>query len=341
MEEVQQEPLPPGDEGQGGSSGQQPSQQQQFGDQHQRVVPPPAATVPPPGFGPAWYQQQLPWFLPAAGQQAWTSPSPPSQPQKVKLPPFWHKDATAWFNLADSIFDGLRMAGSVARYQQVLMALPTDVVEKVRGVINAAAGMQDPYMALRERVIEMLAPNTLEQLNSIIWGPELGGQRPSELMEAMLANLPAGEADGLLFKALFLHRLPADIRDLVALQLQRLQSRELAAHADSLWFARNAKRTGGAEVVAAVADSPPTDQQESELVAAIKQLATRGNSGGRKNYKKGGKKGGNKRSGVGGGSSGGGGGSGDHKYVCFRHSKFGDATFSCEDPHNCTWVGNE
>ena len=36
----------------------------------------------------------------------------------MKLPPFWHKDATAWFNLADSIFDGLRMAGSVARYQQ-------------------------------------------------------------------------------------------------------------------------------------------------------------------------------------------------------------------------------
>jgi len=76
-------------------------------------------------------------------------------------------------------------------------------------------------------------------------------------------------------------------------------------------------------------------------VAAIKQLATRGNSGSRKNYKKGGKKGGSKRSGGGGGSSGGGGGSGGHNYVCFRHSKFGEAAFSCQDPHNCTWAGNE
>ena len=165
-EEARQIPLPPGEDdfdGQGGPSGQQPPLQQpaqrQFGDRTG------ADFQQQPAFPYQQVFQQPAWFQ----QQPWYPPPPPQPPQKVKLPPFWQRDAAAWFNLADSVFDGLRLTGSVARYQQVLMALPPDVVEKVRGVINAAASLQDPYKALRERVIEMLAPNTLEQLNSIIW----------------------------------------------------------------------------------------------------------------------------------------------------------------------------
>jgi len=320
-------PLPPGDDdfdGPGGPSGQptqQPTTQQQSGDRGEAV----AQQQP-------WFQQQ-PWLQ----QPLWYPPPPPPSvhvPQKVKLPPFWSKDAAAWFSLAESVFDGLRLSESTVRYQQVLMALPPDVVERVRGVLNAAAGMQDPYKALKERVVELLTPNTLDQLNSIIWGPELGGQRPSELMEVMLASLPAGETDGLLFKALFLHRLPSDIRDLVALQLKRLSSRDLAAHADNLWFARNANKTGGGSAVAAVADTPVDNPVESELVAAVKKLVANNNKKGSKGGKGGG-------SGKGGARQGGGGKNGGDGFICWKHAKFGAAAHYCADQQRCIWSGNE
>jgi hypothetical protein len=51
--------------------------------------------------------------------------------------------------------------------------------------------------------------------------PDLGDQRPSVLMDIMLASLPDDCRPDRLFLALFLRRLPPDIRDqLVAQDLQ-------------------------------------------------------------------------------------------------------------------------
>ena len=66
--------------------------------------------------------------------------------------------------------------------------------------------------------MELLTPSLLDQCTSILWGADLGGRRPTELMETMLAALPPGEPAGHLFKAIFLHRLPVDLKDLVAVQ---------------------------------------------------------------------------------------------------------------------------
>ena len=57
------------------------------------------------------------------------------------------------------------------------------------------------------------------------------------MMESMLALLPPGELDGLLFKTIFLARLPSKIRGHVAAQFGTLTSRQMGALADNLWFA--------------------------------------------------------------------------------------------------------
>ena len=105
-------------------------------------------------------------------------------------------------------------------------------------------------------------------MNCIILGSELGGSWTSKLMDKMLASLPPWEPDDLLFKGHFLHRLPADTRDQVVVQMDAMPSRELAVFVDNLWFARNVKTT--AATVAAV----PTEllEHEESLVVAIKQL---------------------------------------------------------------------
>ena len=69
-----------------------------------------------------------------------------------------------------------------------------------------------------------------------MWGVELGGQRPTELMEVILASLPPDEQPGKLFKTVFLHCLPGDLKDLVAVQFQQLEAMELAKF---IWDTRN------------------------------------------------------------------------------------------------------
>jgi len=73
--------------------------------------------------------------------------------------------------------------------------------------------------------------------------------------------------DGLLFKAHFINRLPADMRDQVAIQFELLTSRELAKLADTVWTARNSKKNGKL-VAAALPSSAEEDDSKEELVAA-------------------------------------------------------------------------
>ena len=148
--------------------------------------------------------------------------------QRVKLATFWEKDPAAWFDLVEAEMEAKRMFDPHTRYRTVLTAIPVHITERIRGILNQARVAADPFLELKKRLIEMLTPSVLECCESILMGPELGGRRPSELMDTMLAALPVGEPAGYLFKTVFLNRLPADMRDLVALQFKSLGAKELA-----------------------------------------------------------------------------------------------------------------
>ena len=258
---------------------------------------------------------------------------------KVKLPPFWEKDAAAWFGLVDKILEESNIVDARARYRAALLHIPQHLLERARGVINAAAATVDPYGELKARLIELLTPSKLDLINSILWGAELGGRRPSEMMDSMLAALPPGEAAGLIFKGLFLHRLPADMRELVALQFTVLTAKELAMYADTIWDARNAKKTTVAAIGAASAAKPEI-AEESALEKAVAALALQ------RQPRKGGNRNRKRQAGRGGGNGGQGGGHNNGqsghggKYVCYKHLKFGDQAWSCGEPLACQFSEN-
>ena len=58
-------------------------------------------------------------------------------------------------------------------------------------------------------------------------------------MEAMLALLPPGEEDGILFKTLYVTKLPKEVRGHVLANGMHLDSRELSELADDLWCGLN------------------------------------------------------------------------------------------------------
>ena len=55
-------------------------------------------------------------------------------------------------------------------------------------------------------------PKTMDQCLKLIFGGELGNRRPSQLMESMLALLRPREDTGILFKTLFVTKLPSEVR---------------------------------------------------------------------------------------------------------------------------------
>ena len=267
---------------------------------------------------------------------------------KVKLPTFWEKDTAAWFDLVEDILVENRIVDARAKYRAVLLHIPQHLVERARGVINAAGAAIDPYEELKERLVELLTPSKLDQVNSIIWAPELGGRRPSEMMDSMLAALPPGETAGYLFKGMFLHKLPSDMKDMVAVQFDTLQAKDLAAYADTIWNARNAKKTTVAAVTATDGEVKAAAGEESALEKAVAALALqkqprKGGRGGR--YR--GRGCGGRNGGQDGGRSGGQNGNQDGgqnkqrgSYLCCRHLRWGDQAWSCEEPQACQFSEN-
>jgi len=245
------------------------------------------------------------------------------KPEKVKLAQLWVKRVRPWFTLAESTFNRFGVTDSRTRFDLILPALPDDILEQVDSVLTEVEDLEDPYITLKMRVLEICTPDDFAQVNSILFGPELGGSRPSQLMEQMLGLLPPGEKDGLLFQGHFIHRLPSDMRDLVAVHFGKMTSRELAKQADSIWNARNAKK--GTRHVAAVSADQHVSDAEEESGASV--AAVRGskppNQWGRSNQgKKKQQQGDRERANA-------------QVSICYRHKKFGVAAWKCDSPTTC------
>ena len=131
------------------------------------------------------------------------------------------------------------------RFDLVLTALPEEAIEQIRSLLHTVDQLEQPYVDLKARLLKIYTPKPLDQCFKILYASELqGDRRPSQMLESLLALLPPGEVDGLLFKTIFLTKLPSDIRDHVAAQLENLSSREMGRLADNWWFARNQRLYG-------------------------------------------------------------------------------------------------
>ena len=271
--------------------------------------------------------------------QWWPTPQPQqptySETARVTLTPFWEKDPAAWFRLTEATFNRHNVQDSNLRFDLVLPAIPRDAIDLVRHVLRDAAHFADPYGELKEELVRIYTPNIHEQLNGIVYAPELGSQAPSALMRKLLEMLPAREPAGLLFKNLFVVRMPSDIRPMVAKKLDKLSAKELGEYADSLWHVRNAKKGQGSTVAA----MPTAEDEIKELTGAVAAMPAVNRGRGR---------GGRRGRGSGGGRTSKGGRSGgqnaveDQKlYVCLRHCRFGKEAYHCDDPSNCQFSGNE
>jgi len=264
------------------------------------------------------WQQPGPYMWQQPPVTQWQQPAPQPRKPVIELPTFWTKDPASWFRLADSSFGREGVHDMKLQFDITLKFITEDTVEQIKDLLRNADSMADPYAALKNELIRLCSPNVLEQLNGIVFAPELGGQPPSQLMNKLLSMLPAGEAPGLLFKHHFILRLPSDIRDQVAKKIEKLGPKELAEYADSRWHVRNSQ-------------PPPTGTVAAVEVEALSEAVAAIQTGGGKNSRrrrparqKGGETENRKQK----------------AWFCLKHSRFGKEAWSCDDPRNCTYQGN-
>ena len=170
-----------------------------------------------------------------------------------RLPDFWVEDPTVWFLQVDAKFRRAQITRSRTKYEYVMPLLPPKVLTQCRDIIIAASGDAElePFERLRERLVGSYTPSKWQLAHQIIHHPDIGDRRPSQLMASMLALLPAGEQPNILFQALYLERLPEDMRK--ALGTIKFETcRDMAAHGDLIWDAAMEH----SQVVAAVQPSP-------------------------------------------------------------------------------------
>jgi hypothetical protein len=170
----------------------------------------------------------------------------------VKLPTFWVAEPELWFSQAEAAFRRSGVTVSSTKYDHVLMKLPENILVAVRDIVRGVNDDSvDPYGQIRTRLLASFGRTKWQLANLLLDSPPIGDRRPSAMMDAMLALLPPGEQAGTLFQALFMRRLPSDMRQqLAARDFPNLT--DMAAHADALWDARGPGFSSAAAELAAV-----------------------------------------------------------------------------------------
>ena len=82
-------------------------------------------------------------------------------PHKVKLPGFWEKDAATWFKLAEAVMKDNHVVDPQVMYRTVLLHIPHHVLERARGIQSLADTSVDPFMGLKNRLVELLTPKKM------------------------------------------------------------------------------------------------------------------------------------------------------------------------------------
>lgn len=155
----------------------------------------------------------------------------------IKLPDFWQHNPRPWFQHIEAQFQLRGITQDVTKYFHVVAALDASTTARAMALLEAPPA-DGKYDALKTFLLSLFELSELEKAERLLSLNGLGDNKPSELMEKMLAVL--GTADpSFLFAHIFLRQLPAPVR--TALASSPLPSsrdyRALAVEADRIFLA--------------------------------------------------------------------------------------------------------
>jgi hypothetical protein len=152
-------------------------------------------------------------------------------------PPLPH-DPDTWFRQLEGKFRICNISSSSTKFDHLLTALPTEactnITDSLRDIDEAAP---DAYKLMKALLVSRCTKARWTRAFELLKYPEIGDMKPTELMQQMKALLPTDDRPGTTFMAMFLLRLPSDMRDhLIAKDFKDCTM--MAEYADLLYRSR-------------------------------------------------------------------------------------------------------
>jgi len=241
---------------------------------------------------------------------AYVQPPLHAPPPHVVLPPFRPSRPAAWIGQVENIFRMRRVVDQRDQFGYAIAMLGDDDSLAIDDLLEQFPPPPDAFTRLKQRLLSTHALTTYERVEQLLDMQPLGGQRPSVLLAQMKRLIPPGEEKSVLFRCLFIKRLPREIR-LALAEDQFSPVEALAARADSLVVHHD---------VAVTAVATVEDPVVAPVTAGGRPAQQQKHGGGGAARKGSGKKDRRKRVGV-----------------CYSHYKFGEDAWQCDQPGNCAF----
>ena len=154
--------------------------------------PPPPIGQPPPGQPPPGQpplNAAAPGFVPGNNEHfdVYGAEMLAAAAAQVNLPPFWLEKPVTWFNLCESSFATRNITSQVTKYHYCVGKVPADMIDSIEDLVNDFASFNDPYEELKRRLTRAYGKTPQEKVDDLLDLPPLGSERPSVLMDRMLA----------------------------------------------------------------------------------------------------------------------------------------------------------
>ena len=255
------------------------------------------------------------------------APTPTLAAVSIKLRPFWPTDPTVWFLQIEAQFNTRGITSQQTRFEYVIASLSPEIACEVRDLLITPPEDR-PYDTLKAELVKRTAASAQRKLQQLIGGEELGDRKPTQLLRRMQQllgdHLPT--PDNAFLKELFLQRLPANVRMVLASADPSTALPKLAEMADKII------EVATPPIVAATS-TPASEVQQlreevtrlAELVASIAdgQRPQRGRSRSRSRRPPSPARADSQTPSA----------------PCWYHKKFGESARKCQQP--CNWSGNE
>ena len=233
----------------------------------------------------------------------------------VKLPPYWPADPQVWFAQVEAQFTTRGITSQKTKFDYIVASLSSEIATEVRDLILTPPA-ENPFDTLKEQLIKRTTASEQKRLQQLLNAEDLGDRKPSQVLRRMqqLLGDKATSIDRSFLRELFLQRLPANIRMVLASTPDTSTLEEVAQLADKI------VEVAAPTTVAAMHSNAEVEQLRTEvsrLTDMVKSLTKSKTSRGRSPSPH----------------------PQSSSTLCWYHERFGDNARKCRPP--CSKSGND